>query len=131
MDNKGYHYIIDAVLLEPKILTSRNKLYELFKVALSESNFTVINFLDYKFNSDGQGVTGIFLLSESHLSYHTYPEDSYLSIDIYTCGSDPFKTVQKVLSGLGKRASESVRLVSRGTGSIYKECNENHQQRAY
>ncbi|WP_372240781.1 S-adenosylmethionine decarboxylase [Pseudomonas sp. CK-NBRI-02] len=33
-----------------------------------------------------EGVTGLFLLCESHLSYHTHPENSYISIDVYTCG---------------------------------------------
>lgn len=33
-----------------------------------------------------QGVTGILLLSTSHLSIHTWPEEGYASLDFYTCG---------------------------------------------
>jgi S-adenosylmethionine decarboxylase proenzyme len=31
------------------------------------------------------GATVLFLLSESHISVHTFPERSYVAIDIYTC----------------------------------------------
>ncbi|WIA15363.1 hypothetical protein OEZ85_002027 [Tetradesmus obliquus] len=33
-----------------------------------------------------QGVTCVFLLSESHLSLHTWPEHHYAALDIFTCG---------------------------------------------
>ena len=37
-----------------------------------------------------QGVTGLLLLAESHLSIHTWPERGYAAIDFYTCGTaDP------------------------------------------
>jgi len=32
-----------------------------------------------------EGYTFLFLLSESHLSVHTFPEKKYLSFDLYTC----------------------------------------------
>jgi S-adenosylmethionine decarboxylase len=32
------------------------------------------------------GVSALAILSESHISLHTYPEYRYLSVDIYTCG---------------------------------------------
>ncbi len=33
------------------------------------------------------GVTVLVLLSESHLSIHTYPEQNFAAIDCYTCGT--------------------------------------------
>jgi S-adenosylmethionine decarboxylase len=32
------------------------------------------------------GVSGILLLSESHISVHTWPEHGYAAIDLFTCG---------------------------------------------
>jgi S-adenosylmethionine decarboxylase len=33
-----------------------------------------------------QGVTGVVLLAESHISIHTWPEHNYAAIDIFVCG---------------------------------------------
>jgi S-adenosylmethionine decarboxylase len=45
-----------------------------------------------------QGETRLYLLSESHLTLHTYPEYNYVSIDIYTCGErGKPETITKVL----------------------------------
>lgn len=33
-----------------------------------------------------QGVSGFVLLSESHISIHTWPEHKYAAVDIFTCG---------------------------------------------
>ena len=34
----------------------------------------------------GQGVTGVLILAESHMSIHSWPEHCYAAIDIFMCG---------------------------------------------
>lgn len=34
---------------------------------------------------EGQGVTGVALLAESHISIHSWPEHGYAAIDIFLC----------------------------------------------
>ena len=43
---------------------------------------TVLNLISNKF--EPQGVTAIALLSESHISIHTWPESNYSAVDIFT-----------------------------------------------
>ena len=45
---------------------------------------TLINLVTHSFKP--QGVTGLALLSESHISIHTWPEIGYAAIDVFTCG---------------------------------------------
>jgi len=35
---------------------------------------------------EGMGVSGVTVLSESHVSIHTWPERSFASLDIFMCG---------------------------------------------
>ncbi|MBM4792851.1 adenosylmethionine decarboxylase [Streptomyces sioyaensis] len=41
-----------------------------------------------------QGLTGVAILSESHLSIHCWPENGYAAADVFTCGdADPRKAI--------------------------------------
>ena len=35
-----------------------------------------------------QGVSGVVIISESHLSIHTWPELGYAAVDVFTCGTN-------------------------------------------
>ena len=45
-----------------------------------------LDYIEHKFNP--QGKSAVCLLEESHISVHTYPEHSYISIDIYEISDD-------------------------------------------
>lgn len=63
---------------------------------------------------DGYGYTGVVILSESHISVHTWPEKGYSSIDVYMCGdSDPEDTLISILT-FYKAQKHSVRVIKRG-----------------
>ena len=61
---------------------------------------TVLHSHIHTFDSGG-GVTGVVLLSESHISIHTWPERDYAAIDIFMCGScDPSKAEEYITGKL-------------------------------
>lgn len=66
-----------------------------------------------------QGVTGVLILSESHLSIHTYPEEGFAAIDCYTCGTtvDPEVACEYMMDVMGGRVA-GYRALQRGTGDI-------------
>ncbi len=63
-----------------------------------------------------QGVSGVVIISESHLSIHTWPELGYAAVDVFTCGStvDPWdacKYLQAILNAESIKGME----ITRGT----------------
>ena len=49
---------------------------------------TIVDTLFHKFTP--QGLSGVLLLAESHLTVHTWPEFSLAALDFYTCGKNVF-----------------------------------------
>lgn len=48
------------------------------------------------------GVTGFLLLEESHLSIHTWPEQAYAAVDVFSCGAtEPSLAVDVLRRALG------------------------------
>jgi S-adenosylmethionine decarboxylase len=52
--------------------------------AVTSVGATVLSCIWHKF--EPQGVSLVLLLSESHASIHTYPEEKACFIDLFTCG---------------------------------------------
>ncbi|KHL74524.1 S-adenosylmethionine decarboxylase [Pseudomonas putida] len=115
MDDRGYHTIWDITGASAKLLSNDKALHRFFLAALQASGFTIISDMVHKFSSNGEGVTGIFLLSESHLSYHTYPERGYISIDVYTCGKNNHSINEGIAAFFGAGVQVNRRTLVRGS----------------
>ena len=59
--------------------------------------------------------TALFLLSESHLSIHTWPEHNYISIDIFTCGNCNIDLMAKLMLNYFKPEKTNITRLSRGS----------------
>ncbi|MGB0670354.1 MAG: adenosylmethionine decarboxylase [Rhodospirillales bacterium] len=53
--------------------------------AAEEAKATILHTHMHSFGP-GQGVSGVVVLAESHISIHTWPERDYAAIDIFMCG---------------------------------------------
>jgi S-adenosylmethionine decarboxylase len=69
-----------------------------------------------------QGATVLVLLSESHLSIHTYPERGFAALDCYTCGDtvDPQVAINHMISVLNPERVFAKKLI-RGVGEMTVE----------
>ena len=56
------------------------------QVSCVHANSKLIDINFHKF--EPQGVTGLALLADSHISIHTWPEKGLAMCDIFTCGVD-------------------------------------------
>lgn len=86
LNSIGQHLIVDfwgaQQVEDPK------KLGEFLIEAAKKAGNTPLKFSYHKFNP--HGITGILLLAESHIAFHSWPEFDYLAIDIFTCGKKTF-----------------------------------------
>jgi S-adenosylmethionine decarboxylase len=84
----GKHYLLNLYGCSFVLLNDEKCLVDLLENAAAASGATVIQTIFKKF--EPQGVTVICLLSESHISIHTWPEEGKAAVDVYTCGDcDP------------------------------------------
>lgn len=81
----GKHFLLNLYGCSSLLLNDEHFLMDLIKNAAIASGATILKTVFHKF--DPQGVTGICLLSESHFSIHTWPEDGKAAADFFTCGS--------------------------------------------
>jgi S-adenosylmethionine decarboxylase len=60
------------------------------KAAALAAGAEIIECVFHKFSP--QGVSGVVVISESHLAIHTWPELGYAAVDVFTCGEkvDPW-----------------------------------------
>ena len=84
--NNSKHFLLELYRCDYEKLNDESFLRCMLNNAAKLANATVLNLISNKF--EPQGVTAIALLAESHLSIHTWPEDHYSAVDIFTCGQN-------------------------------------------
>ena len=97
-----------------KIVEDKEELKRILIEAVKKANSTPLKILIHKF--EPQGITGVVLLAESHIAFHSWPEYNYVAIDIFTCGDK--STPQKALDYLQKEFAPKkveIQKIKRGT----------------
>jgi S-adenosylmethionine decarboxylase len=84
IENIGRHSILELYQCDPTKLNDEAFIRTTITSAAKIAGATLINLVTHSFNP--QGVTGLALLAESHISIHTWPEIGFAAIDVFTCG---------------------------------------------
>ncbi|MFP4106067.1 MAG: adenosylmethionine decarboxylase [Phycisphaerae bacterium] len=93
----GIHLIVE--LWGARHMTDPQRIKEIMTEAVDACGATLLS-IDLHVFSPGGGVSGVAVLSESHISIHTWPEFAYAAMDIFVCGTlDPHKTVPVLREG--------------------------------
>ncbi|MEM3437691.1 MAG: adenosylmethionine decarboxylase [Nitrososphaerales archaeon] len=80
----GIHIIAELLGVDSEKISRVEGIRNIFDRVISESNLKVVSSNFYQF--EPYGVSAVYLLRESHLSVHTWPEYGYIALDIFTCG---------------------------------------------
>ena len=109
----GRHLILELYGCSPEILDSEETIKRVLTEAVKAANGNICGVFFHKFNP--QGVTGVVVISESHISIHTWPEHGYAAVDVFTCGErmDPWKACEHIVKNF-KPANVNVLEIKRG-----------------
>ena len=103
----GRHLIAELSGVAPHLLANPESIRALLVDAAQASGAHVLGANMHHFG-EGQGVTGVVLLAESHMSIHTWPEHGYAAIDIFVCGEcEPRRALERVVAAFGPCKCES------------------------
>jgi S-adenosylmethionine decarboxylase len=80
----GKHVLIELIDCNHELLDDIEYLRKALSEVACQIGATVIKDSFYQFTP--QGVSGVVIIAESHLSIHTWPEYDFAAVDVFTCG---------------------------------------------
>ena len=115
----GSLILIEAYDCDPKVLDDVELVEEVMVDAALKAGAEIREVAFHKFSP--QGVSGVVVISESHLSVHTWPEVGYAAVDVFTCGDtvDPIVAVDYIRDKFQARRA----LTSEVKRGIFEEHN--------
>jgi S-adenosylmethionine decarboxylase len=110
----GTHLIIEVV--SGTGLDDEARIAQAFRDCVDTCGATLLHIHTHKFSP--QGVSGVAVLAESHISVHTWPEIGYGAFDVFMCGdAKPWRAVD-VLAAAFDTTDVRVRELKRGEGVV-------------
>ena len=116
MKKLGRHLIAEYADCQRDKLDDASYLETCMLEAVRKSGATIVRSVFHRYAP--QGVSGVVVIAESHMSIHTWPEYGYAAVDFFTCGNtvDPVKAHAHLKEMLGSREGTVVE-VERGIPS--------------
>ncbi|WP_144510953.1 adenosylmethionine decarboxylase [Bacillus sp. FJAT-22090] len=116
METMGRHIIAELWECDFDKLNDMQFIEQTFVDAALKSGAEIREVAFHKFAP--QGVSGVVIISESHLTIHSFPEHGYASIDVYTCGDlDPSIAANYIADALNAGTRETIEM-PRGMGPV-------------
>ncbi len=112
MQSLGRHVLAEVYGCRFEVLNDIKQVEDIMVNAALEAGAEIREFVFHKFSP--QGVSGVVVISESHLAIHTWPELGYAAVDVFTCGQkvNPWDACNYVAEMFGAEhvdASEVIR----------------------
>ncbi len=113
MNALGKHLLLELKGCDKEVLNNLGFIRNTLLAAAEKSGANVLGQSFHQFTP--QGVSGVVIISESHLFIHTWPEYGYAAADIFTCGNSvqPEKAAEMIIEKLGGE-SNSIIAMQRG-----------------
>ena len=109
----GIHLLADFYGIDAARLTSVEAIDRLLRDGARAAGARILHSHFHGFG-EAQGVTGVVLLAESHISIHTWPETGFAAADIFMCGSAQPELAMRVIELALMPASRVMQRIERG-----------------
>lgn len=109
----GIEWIVDADGCDPAALRDRKALERLFRRIVDELRLNPVGRPVWHAFPPPGGVTGAWILAESHLTLHTFPEHATLCLNLFCCRRRPRPDWRDLLSSVAARPDVHVRRIFR------------------
>jgi S-adenosylmethionine decarboxylase len=120
----GTEWLIEASGCDAVALRDAGRLRAVFARAVTELDLRVVGEPQWHTFPGEGGVTGLVMLTESHLACHTYPEFGVATFNLYCCRERPaWAWVERLREMIGARDVQ-VRSVSRDTVEAHTHAEE-------
>ncbi len=118
----GRHILAEVHGCSFDILNDADKVERIMVRAALEAGAEVREAVFHRFSP--QGVSGVVVISESHLAIHTWPELGYAAVDVFTCGDtvNPWDACNYLLEMFGATSSDC-KEISRGQSHDFSCSN--------
>src|SRR5215813_9702434 len=80
----GHHTLLDFYGCDSRRLKRSRDIKALLCAAVREGGGRIVKAVFHNFSP--YGVSGVVVITESHVTIHTWPEHSYAAVDIFSCG---------------------------------------------
>jgi S-adenosylmethionine decarboxylase len=114
----GTHIILD--LWNCSSCNKITTLKRIIKEAASLSKANILHMHMHRFGKE-QGISGVAVLAESHISVHTWPERNYMAFDIFMCGNTYPELASEFLVKILKPKRKKIEIIKRGIIKIDKK----------
>ena len=113
MNALGRHILVELHDCDREALNDLDLIREVMLKAAVDCGAVVLGESFHRFSP--QGVSGVVVIAESHISIHTWPEYGYAGADVFTCGTtvNPEIAAQVLIEKLGSK-NHTITEIKRG-----------------
>lgn len=125
----GVHFMVDGYEAPPEVLRDRESLeIALREIPIKMGMYTISKPIIVEVGpnnkKDPGGISGVVLIAESHLSFHTFPKRGFVTIDMYTCMDKlDTDTLLSELKNIFQFVSQETHYIKRGRGYPHKDIH--------
>lgn len=114
----GTEWVVDAHGCEAAPLRSEAALRAVFTRVVADLGLVAAGDGVWRVFPGEGGITGLLLLTESHLACHTFPERGFAAFNLYCCRPRPeWPWAERLAEALGAREVH-VRVLDRGAAAV-------------